>query len=122
VELNHLQATPQGTAIQLEWDTATELDTLGFHVYRADSPSGYQIRLNANLIPGQAPGSPMGATYQFVDDTVSMGTTYHYWLEAVDMNGQSTYYGPISAQVTVLRRLLTARPRPAPAAFTLGGQ
>jgi subtilisin family serine protease len=122
VELDHLQATPQDTAIRLDWETATELDTLGFHLHRADSPGGERTRLNADLIPGQAPGSPMGATYQFVDDTASTGTTYHYWLEAVDMGGQSTYYGPVSAEVTVLRRLLTTRPRPSPAPHTLGGQ
>jgi subtilisin family serine protease len=122
VELNHLEATPQGTAIWLEWETASELDTLGFHIYRADSPNGCQTRLNAGLIPGQVPGSPMGAIYQFVDDTASLGTTYHYWLEAVDVDGQSTFYGPVSAEVTAVRRLLTTRPRPAPALYSLSGQ
>lgn len=122
VELDALKATPQDTAIQLEWITATELDTLGFHLYRADSPVGLQTRLNADLIPGVAPGSPMGGSYQFMDDTVSASQIYYYWLEAVDLEGQSTYHGPVSATVTVTRRLITMRARPAPSSYTLGGQ
>ncbi len=122
VELDFLTATPQDETIQLEWATATELDTLGFHLYRADSPGGLQTRLNADLIPSVAPGSPMGGSYQFVDDTVSSGQTYHYWLEAVDLDGQSTFHGPVSATVTAVRRLLTARPRPVPAPSTFSGQ
>jgi subtilisin family serine protease len=122
VELDHLKATGQETSILLEWETATELDTLGFYLYRADSPDGFQTRLNAALIPGQALGSPMGATYRFVDDTASAGQTYHYWLEAIDLGGQSTHYGPVSATVSVMRRLLTTRPRPAPATPAFGGQ
>jgi subtilisin family serine protease len=122
VELDHFEATAQTTGIVLEWETATELDTLGFHVYRADSPGGPQTRLTADLIPSAMPGSPMGASYQFVDDTASAGQTYTYWLEAIDLEGQSTFYGPVSATVRVVRRLLTARPRPSPAAPALGGQ
>ena len=43
------RATPR---CSLEWRTASELDNLGFHVYRALSANGPWTRLNASLIPG----------------------------------------------------------------------
>jgi len=97
VTLSAFEATPAEGAIVVKWETATELDVLGFYVTRADSSDGPQVKLNADLIPSQAPGSPAGASYQYVDQGAEPGQVYYYWLEAVDAYGQSAEHGPVSA-------------------------
>jgi hypothetical protein len=99
VEMASFTAVAQGGAILVTWETASELDLLGFHLYRAEAASGPQMRLNDALIPGQAPGSPVGAVYEFVDGAVAPGVTYWYWLEDVDVRGAATRHGPVSAAV-----------------------
>ncbi len=64
VELASFGATAQSSAILLEWETATELDNLGFNVYRSGAALGERVQLNGALIPAQNPGTPLGATYR----------------------------------------------------------
>jgi hypothetical protein len=107
----------QGSAL-VEWETATEVDNLGFHLYRSDAPAGKWQRLNQSLIPARAPGSPVGAGYEFLDQSVVPGMSY-YWLEDVDVYGVTTLHGPVSItlpaylyRLPIRRRLLPPlRPR-----------
>jgi hypothetical protein len=100
VTLASFTATAVDDGVLLEWQTASEVDLLGFHLYRAETADGPQTRLNADLIPGQAPGSPVGGIYEFVDEAVAPGVTYYYWLEGVDIHGRATRHGPVSAQAS----------------------
>jgi hypothetical protein len=74
------------------------------------------------LIPGQMPGSPVGAVYTFLDDNVVTGMTYYYWLEDVDVYGVATPHGPVTAGLPPGRRLVLPRPRPAPNPVIDSGQ
>jgi subtilisin family serine protease len=115
VELSRLEAYPDGASIRVEWETTTEVDNLGFNLYRAESSDGPGNRLNEGLILGQVPGSPLGAVYDFLDEWVWPGITYYYWLEDVDVYGRATLHGPVSATFPSMRGLiLPGRPRPAP--------
>ncbi|MBN1139417.1 MAG: hypothetical protein JXM73_22765 [Anaerolineae bacterium] len=97
VELTSFTATAtDGGKVRLAWETASETTLLGFHLYRAEAIDGVQTRLTATLIPGQAPGSPTGAAYEFLDESVTPGGLYWYWLEDVDAYGRPTRYGPVS--------------------------
>ena len=82
-------------AILLEWETATEIDNLGFNLYRAKSSTDSRTQLNESLLPSQSPGSMLGATYGFRDETVTEGVAYYYWLEDVDLYGGGTSHGPL---------------------------
>ncbi len=113
VELIRFESLLQGRDIRLEWETASEIDNLGFNLYRADSADGPSIQLNGELIAGQTPGSPFGATYEFVDDSAVPGVGYWYWLEDVDVYGTATRHGPVYAQVPSKRRPEPPRSRPA---------
>jgi GEVED domain len=114
VDLASFEATAQGNAIQVTWETASEVDNLGFNLYRAETLAGPYVLLNGSLIPSEVPSSPMGAVYQFVDRSIRPGVTNYYWLEAVDAYGLTTRHGPVHAQLPRSIKLRPARPRPAP--------
>ena len=97
VELKWFDVTGTSEAITLGWETASEVDNLGFDLYRAESADGPLARLNGSLIPSQAPGSPTGFVYSYVDDTAVAGIAYYYWLEDIDIYGRVTQHGPVSA-------------------------
>jgi subtilisin family serine protease len=120
-EITALEAVPEAASIRVDWQTTSELDIVGFNVYRSESPEAFLTPLNGDLIPGQVPGSLMGATYEFVDETAKPGLAYYYWVESIDVYGLSASHGPVSAEITSLRRLLPAHHRFPPLPLTLRG-
>ncbi len=82
---------------EISWETASELYTQGFNVWRNTSSGGPQNKLNATMIPGH-PGSPNSYTYSYLDTTAAYNTTYYFWLEDIDTSGVSTFNGPISVE------------------------
>jgi hypothetical protein len=114
VDLARLEANPDGLDIRVEWETTSEVDNLGFNLYRAVSPRGTWTQLNEDLILSHLPpGSSEGASYEFVDGAVQPGVAYYYGLEAVDVFGVGTRHGPVSAVLPPARwQLLPARFRP----------
>jgi hypothetical protein len=106
VEMASFNAGWTGKGVLVEWETATEVNNVGFNLYRKAAKSKY-TRLNAALIPCQVPGSPMGATYDYLDTGVQANTVYLYVLEAIDVRGHADRYGPV--QVKPLRRRLNRR-------------
>lgn len=95
VELARLQALPQGSIIRVEWETSTEINNLGFNVYRSALPDGQVLQLNGALIPTRSLSPPEGAAYALADAGVEPGKAYEYKLEAVGVNGQRTSYDPV---------------------------
>ncbi len=101
VELLWFEATGGTEAITLGWETSSEINNLGFNLYRAESPDGPRTQINAELIPSLVPpGSTYGAVYEYVDNDVLPGITYYYWLEKLDVYGNTELFGPVDAQVT----------------------
>ncbi|MGH2536911.1 MAG: hypothetical protein ACRDHL_05935, partial [Candidatus Promineifilaceae bacterium] len=98
VELLYFHAQGQLEFIHLEWETASELDNLGFNLYRATSSVFEEaIQLNDNLIPSQVAGQPIGAYYEWQDDSAAADTLYTYWLESVDVFGVTELHPPAQA-------------------------
>ncbi len=79
--------------VVIEWSTASELDTVGFNVLRSESQEGPTIQVNSTLIP-PAEDPLTGGTYTFEDKTVKPGTTYYYFLEDIDAQGNKQKNGP----------------------------
>jgi len=71
VNLASFQATPDTDQMLVTWETVSELDNLGFNLYRFDKtgtsevPVTWTTQLNPSLIPAQAPGSGQGAAYEW---------------------------------------------------------
>lgn len=98
IVLGGFEATPQPDHVLLTWETVSELGNRGFNLYRGTSASAPDRQLNSVLIPSSSPGSPNGFSYTWEDrqDLIS-GTTYFYWVEAVDFANVATRFGPVSA-------------------------
>jgi hypothetical protein len=96
VKLMSFEAVPHDGAVTVEWRTGTELDNLGFHVYRGSSSEGPWTRLTSSLIPGLG-SSPVGQAYSWLDSGLTNGVRYYYRLEDVDTASKSTFHGPVSA-------------------------
>lgn len=80
----------------LQWSTESEIGSAGFNLYSAASADGPYEKINDVAIPAE--GSPTeGASYEFIDEDASNRKTYYYRLEEIDMNGVSTFHGPVSA-------------------------
>ena len=94
VELERFLAIPGPLQIQIEWETAAELDSEGFFLNRSMDGEEY-TRITPTLIP--AVGGPIwGEEYAWVDHDVIPGVTYSYVLEEIDIYGQSSLFGPVS--------------------------
>jgi hypothetical protein len=85
--------------VELSWQTASELDNLGFHLYRSLSAEGVFERITRSAIPGLG-SSPAGARYRYLDSGLSNGTTYFYQLEDIETTGRTERHGPVSATPT----------------------
>ena len=96
VKLMSFEAAPSDGAVQLSWQTGSELDNLGFHLHRGPSADGPWTRLTAALVPGLG-SSPLGQAYVWRDGGLVNGRRYYYRLEDVDTSTKSTFHGPVSA-------------------------
>jgi len=101
VELLSFEATAAHKTVILTWETASEIDNLGFNLYRATAVDGVRVKINAELIPTEVyPGSPFGAVYTYTDTGLKPKANYFYWLEDVDIYGTTQLSGPIEARAT----------------------
>ena len=86
IELVFFAATAGDGAVELRWETGSEVDNVGFYLYRATSESGPYQPVNPNVIPGLG-SSPLGASYRYVDSGLVNGQSYFYELEDLESNG-----------------------------------
>ena len=88
-----LRATAQTNAVTLSWNANGEEDLAGYVVYRdtTDTPTN-AVRINSSPISRDKTS--------FTDTSLTSGTTYFYWLTAVDLAhtpNESTMSAPASA-------------------------
>ena len=97
VTLVSFTATRYGNSVELYWETASEIDNAGFHLWRSDEESGPYTRITTQLIPAKG-GISWGAEYYHADGNVVSGISYFYRLEDIDFSGDSTFHGPVSTE------------------------
>jgi len=87
VELASFTATSDYGRVTLDWATASELNNLGFNIYRRDLENldDWEM-INEDMIDGQGSTS-QETNYVFVDSKVVSGETYVYKLESVSLDG-----------------------------------
>ena len=99
VELSSFTAQRFEDYVLLEWETASEINNAGFHLWRSEAQDGEYLRITEDLIPADG-GPTWGAEYEYEDFDAEPGFTYYYKLEDIDYSGTSTFHGPVSATVS----------------------
>jgi hypothetical protein len=92
---------PHGSVL-LRWQTGFEVANLGFNVYRDEA--SLRTRINPTLIAGSAflvgaHTALAGRSYVWRDGD-GLKSDARYWLEAVDLDGHSFWYGPVTPSAT----------------------
>jgi hypothetical protein len=99
VELSAFAATLTADLyVQLAWTTQSETGMVSYNIYRAmdntfDADAVRVGHVNSN-------NTASSNTYQIVDQDVYPNTTYYYWIEGIEMDGSSSFAGPVSVTVT----------------------
>ena len=74
------------TGVTATWRTRSELDVLGFDLYRNG------VKLNARLIPARHSGEATGAAYRFVDRLAPRLHEPTYRLQVVSLRGSRSWF------------------------------
>lgn len=99
VQLTSFRAIAGNHKVTLRWITASEIDNLGFEVWKA-FPGGDFSLLSSYQTNSELRGQLNSNTetrYAFIDRFVANGKTYRYKLVDVSVNGERTEHGPVSA-------------------------
>lgn len=98
VTMTGFSAQSELESVRIDWQTALEIDLVGFNLYRATSLDGEWELLNKEgmLVPAGS-GGLVGAAYVYLDTEVEMGTRYYYVLEAISLEGTENF-GPAIGQ------------------------
>lgn len=97
VELARLEARSGDGEVLLIWETASEVDNLGFRVHRRlEGESQFQLR-TPTLILGRGTTDLRGR-YAFHDTTVPNGVRAEYLVEDIEFDGDTGWHGPVVAR------------------------
>lgn len=81
-----VRATKTGALVR--WRTASEVDVLGFNVFR--QLKGHRVRVNSRLVPAR--GGNGGRAYAFLDRHSIKAA--RYWVQVVNLDGSREWFGP----------------------------
>ncbi len=85
--------------VKLNWQTGSEVNNLGYNIYRESK--GVRTRINPSLIAGSALkiGANVklqsGNDYTWFDQLPKKSKKVSYWIEELDLKGESSWHGPM---------------------------
>ncbi len=85
-------------AVQLTWTTESETGNQGFNIYRGtDNVLSGAVKITPEMIiNGTVSGT--STTYTAEDAEIEPETTYYYWLENVNIDSSTQFYGPVKVK------------------------
>ncbi|MBL7136739.1 MAG: T9SS type A sorting domain-containing protein [Candidatus Marinimicrobia bacterium] len=95
VTLTSFTATPGNAKVTLNWITESEVENLGFNIYRSLYSDEQFTIINDQLIPGHGNTSSRHE-YQHIDRNVINGIEYWYQLEDVSYTGETEKHDIVS--------------------------
>jgi len=98
VQLALFKAQSTASGVVLEWRTESEINNLGFNLYRSQSSNADFAKVNPNIIAG-AGNSTQPLNYRYTDDRVQKTGTFYYRLESVDVNGKRESFPAVQVEV-----------------------
>ena len=103
IELSSLSARGTMSGVVIEWVTAAEIKTVGYHLFRKAKRDNKYEKITSFLIP--AKGTPVsGASYTYLDVPSRGLRKWQYLLEEVDTSGKTRQYGPVSVENTAFMK------------------
>ncbi len=93
--ISRFEAFAIGGQVVVEWETAAEVDTVGFNLLRKDGGTDAFRLVNDKLLPALL-DSPQGGVYRLVDPSAKPGRTYTYQINEVEGSGHGRAYGPFT--------------------------
>ena len=95
VELSSFTATISAqNNVALTWVTETETGMRGYYVHRAEINNLANAQTVSPLIASS--NSSQQHTYHYEDAELQDSGPYYYWLEASDLDGSTSFHGPVS--------------------------
>lgn len=82
----------------VQWDTSSQLGTVGFHLLRTDEKGKKFLPVNKRLLPAVM-DSPAGGTYRLVDPTAQTNQSYQYRILELESSGRRRKHGPFKIKV-----------------------
>jgi hypothetical protein len=92
VAFRSLSASRTSKGVLVRWRTASEIDTLGFNVYR--EANGRRVKLNRGLIAARGRG-----LYSYLDRSAPRARPTRHWIQVVNLDGSRSWHGPAKAEV-----------------------
>ena len=108
-EITNFTASSADSRIILTWSTTSELNQVGFDLYRATSETGTYYKVNPTAIPSNS-NEGSGASYSYTD--IPGGSTFYYTLQSANGYGAITKQGPVNADARSLFRHPSRQPVP----------
>jgi hypothetical protein len=102
-QITHFAAAPDPTGrIRVTWETASEVDVVGFRVQRVPEGGGSWAGVGALVT---ARGTAAGGTRYTLTDLPGVGS-FRYRLEIVHTSSPPEVHGPVAAVVRALKAFL----------------
>jgi hypothetical protein len=110
VELSSFNATSTDSTSILFWRTETEVNNVGFSIYRSNTKDGQYNKIG--WVEGVG-SSAIPHDYQYIDTEVEIGKTYFYYIEDVDIAGERNKSDVVEIAISPkLPITFTERPHP----------
>jgi hypothetical protein len=109
VELSTFTANIVSGQVQINWETATEVNNSGFTVQRSKDNSKF---IDLNFVKGQGT-TTFQSSYSYIDKSVLSGK-YYYRLKQVDFNGSANYSKSIEVDLGVPKEYVLEQNYPNP--------
>lgn len=94
VELSAFSGRYSSGVVELSWTTLTEMNNLGYHIYRRKDDNSDYSRITQDLIKGAGTTSTTH-DYIFRDADIQTGNVYQYKLADINFEGGLTFHSPI---------------------------
>ena len=81
--------------VNVSWETANQIDMIGFNVLRQAPGEAAPTQLNQGIIEVYNPGSSEGGIFSYTDTQIEFGSQYSYWVEVLETSGLTSQFGPL---------------------------
>ncbi|MBN1479359.1 T9SS C-terminal target domain-containing protein [candidate division KSB1 bacterium] len=99
VALVSFTASQMEYGVKIQWIAASEINHAGYNIFRTTSRDGEYHKINTELIKYDVSSSVGEKQYQYLDTDILSGDVF-YKLEEMNLDGHSTWHGPIQLRIT----------------------